>query len=128
MVLKPVTQSPTQKVVLGIMGAAILVMAWSLLPIWWAIGVTAILAYEGWTLINKYENDTISEILWGLSTRPIVPWLFGVATGWALATGYVSDPWLILALGFLQGHFWFQQHKATNFVERRKNGNGGHDA
>jgi hypothetical protein len=119
MELKPASKSPTQKVVLGIMGLALVIMAFKLAGPLWGLGLTVILAYEGWTLMNDYKNDTISEILWGLSTRPIVPWLFGVATGWALTSGFVSDVWLVLALGFLQGHFWFQQHKA-------KNGNGAH--
>ncbi len=123
--MQPVGKSPTQKVVLGAMGLIILVVAWALTPWWAASIITIILAYEAWTLVNQYENDTISEILWGLSKRPIVPWLFGVGTGWLIESnvlfdGAEPDPttkralWLMLSLGFLQGHFWFQQHKAIN--------------
>lgn len=112
--LKPVNESPTQKVVLGIIGVAILGAAWHFLP-WWGLAIAVILlTYEAWTLVNEYEGDTISEILWGLSGRPIVPWLFGLATGWAIEAGYLDNPWVALSLGFLQGHFWFQAYRNGN--------------
>ena len=111
MTLKPVGESPTQKVVLGIMGATLIAVIWILLPWWAAIPLTLITCYEAWTLVNEYEGDTISEILWGLSSRPIVPWLFGVATGWAITAGYFNNPWVAVSVGFLQGHFWFQAHR-----------------
>lgn len=116
------SESPTQKVVLGIMGAAIALLAWFLLP-WWGFAIAlGLLVYEAWTLVNDYPNDTISEILWDLAARPIVPWLFGLATAWAIESNWIfggvqPDPqvktgaWIILALGFLQGHFWFQAHR-----------------
>jgi hypothetical protein len=42
----------------------------------------------------------------------MVPWIFGVGCGWALATQFVSDPYLIGAIFFLMGHFFFQAHRA----------------
>lgn len=105
------TKSPTQLVVGGLIGLALLVVAWNILPWQYFLIAAGALLYEAWTLINQFPNDTISEILWEFSDRPMVPWIFGVATGWALATGFLSDPYLVCAVGFLQGHFWFQRHE-----------------
>jgi len=51
--------------------------------------VMALLAYEGVTLFNSRDGDTISEIIWYLSKRPLVPFLFGL----------------------LMGHFFWQEYK-----------------
>ena len=45
--------------------------------------------YEAITLFNKSSGDTISEIIWYLSKRPLVPFLFGL----------------------LMGHFFWQEYK-----------------
>ena len=45
-----------------------------------AIGV--LLAYEGWTLVNQTQQDTISESIWRVTqTRPLVPFLAGLLCG-----------------------------------------------
>lgn len=50
--------------------------------------IALLLLYEGWTLINGTPNDTISESIWRLADRPLVPFLFG----------------------FLMGHFFWGPH------------------
>ena len=38
--------------------------------------------YEGWTLSNAAEGDTISEVVWALTERfPVISFLFGVVAG-----------------------------------------------
>jgi len=107
------TKSPTQLVVGGVIGVALAVVFFSLLGWQWGLIAVALLLYEGWTIVNRYPGDTISEILWWFSKRPMVPWLFGLGTGWAIASGFIptgsAGMWITLALGFLQGHFWFQR-------------------
>ncbi len=41
----------------------------------------AMLGYEAAALLNHKTGDTISEIFWALSRRPLVPFLFGVLCG-----------------------------------------------
>jgi hypothetical protein len=38
-------------------------------------------AYEVFALLNAKTGDTISEIFWHLSRRPLVPFLFGLLCG-----------------------------------------------
>lgn len=103
------SESPTKYVVSGVIGLALVAVAFSIMSREWAAIALVLLLYEGWTLVNKYPNDTISEILWILSERPMVPWIFGIGSGWALSSGFVDNHWLIAALFFLQGHFFFQR-------------------
>jgi hypothetical protein len=44
-------------------------------------GITLILVYEIWSIKNHTVGDTISEIVWKLAKRPIVPFAFGVLMG-----------------------------------------------
>ncbi len=37
--------------------------------------------YEAVALLNSKSGDTISEIVWHLSQRPLVPFLFGLLCG-----------------------------------------------
>lgn len=67
-----------------------------------------VLAYEGFTLVNKEPKDTISETLWKLSNRPLVPWLFGLAFGWALGSGLLNNPYHSAVAAYLNAHFFFQ--------------------
>ena len=53
--------------------------------IFW-LGAVAILSYEAYALVTEEEGDTISEKLWNLSRRPLVPFCGGM----------------------LAGHFWWQ--------------------
>ena len=44
-------------------------------------GVVALFAYEFWAAANAKRGDTISEIVWRASARPILPFAFGVLMG-----------------------------------------------
>lgn len=47
----------------------------------WA-GLVLVLTYEIWTIYTKDEGDTISEMVWTLSTeRPVIPFAFGFLMG-----------------------------------------------
>lgn len=110
----------TTIIVGGLIGVAIIWLTFSIFPWRIAAVLSALLLYEAWTLINAYPEDTLSESLWRLSAWPIVPWMFGLATGWLVTTGIVANPWALLALGFTQGHFWWQAHyKAEERQEER---------
>jgi hypothetical protein len=43
--------------------------------------VLGLFIYEGIALFNHVDGDTISEIFWHLSQRPLVPFLFGLLCG-----------------------------------------------
>lgn len=95
-------------VVSAVIAAGILWLAWSRLPLGWAALVFVLLAFEGWTLANGTPRDTLSESTRYLSRRQLlVPWLFGAATGIALGSAYLADPYVIAALLMLQGHLFF---------------------
>lgn len=103
----PLKQSPTQMVVGGLIGVGLLVVAFKVAG--WVGGaiLAALLIYEAWTLVNAYPNDTISEIVWELNERPIVPFIFGAAYAYGIQSGSLSNPWLIASLGFVLGHLFF---------------------
>ena len=46
-----------------------------------AVLVAGLFLYEAVALLNSKSGDTISEIFWHLSRRPLVPFLFGLLTG-----------------------------------------------
>lgn len=75
--------------------------------VWW-IGAGL---FEGWTILNHRKADTISEAIWEMSTRPLVPWLFGAAT--VLGYYWIPDihPIELGAWLGMQGHFFWQAHK-----------------
>ena len=109
---KPQRKSPTFIVVGGTIGAALLYAAWVLTTPAWFAGLAFYLGYEAWTFFNRYLHDTISDIIWKLNERPLVPYLFGAATVALIAYGIIpiTEEGLYLAtiLGFLMGHFFFQ--------------------
>jgi hypothetical protein len=43
--------------------------------------IVLIFIYEIWSLKSPQTGDTISEIIWKLAKRPIVPFAFGVLMG-----------------------------------------------
>lgn len=89
-------------------GAGIVWLAFNRMGPWWGLAATVALIFEGWLLINGYANDTISEIIRLFSRlQPLIPWMFGFATGVGISSGYISDPYVIVSLGMLQGHFFF---------------------
>lgn len=101
------------KVFVGsIIAVGIIATAYALTGLWWGTFCLALGLYEGWTLVNKYREDTISETIWEYSKRPMVVVLFGIALGWAAGSGYLGDPRVVgraFAIGFLYGHFFFQK-------------------
>lgn len=44
-------------------------------------GIAALCVYEAYALATTRKGDTISEIVWRLSTRPLFPFAFGVLCG-----------------------------------------------
>ncbi len=97
-----------QVVVGATIGLALVVFTYVILGPKWGAVATAYWLYEAWALINKYRNDTLSEGIWFLSERPVVPLLFGLAVGWGITSGFIHGEWLTLAIGILLGHFFFQ--------------------
>lgn len=79
-----------------------------------------LLMYEAYTLVNRWRGDSISESVWRLAVRPFVPFLFGLATGAAIASGLVVNPWLVLAVGMLMGHFFWQEYRHERRNGRRQ--------
>lgn len=98
----------TRGVVGGILGGG---LVWSVIYLtgWrWGLALTVLLAYEGWTLANDQPRDTISEIVRDFSRRQLlVPFLFGLAYGVGLATGFLRDPYVAGGIGLVLGHFFF---------------------
>ena len=43
--------------------------------------VFGLFAYEIYALLDTKPDDTISEIVWAMSKRPLVPFLFGLLMG-----------------------------------------------
>lgn len=43
--------------------------------------VLGLLAYEAYALKTEESGDTISEIIWKLSRRPLVPFTIGLLSG-----------------------------------------------
>lgn len=86
-----------------------LVWATTVLAGWrWGAAAFAALLYEGWALVSADKYDTISDIIRAFSRKQLLtPWLFGFAFGIAIATGTITDPYIVASLAVLQGHFFF---------------------
>ena len=95
----------------GLVGLIFEVMPWQA-----ALGALFMLLYEGYTFIDPYMGDTLSEAQWYLSRRPLIPLLTGIAVGAALIGGLLSNPVLCVGIGMLLGHFYWQ----TQDVYERK--------
>lgn len=103
--------SKLSDIVVGlIMAAGLAWVALRVLPPKAALFALGLIVYEGYTITNPFKADTISESVWRLAERPMVPWLFGVATGYAVCAGLLSNDVLAVGVGFLSGHFFFQRH------------------
>ena len=98
----------TLLVVGGLIGAPLLFLAFYLTNWKVGLGLSALLVYEAAVLVNRERADTISEAVWVLARRPLVPFLAGLAAGWAITAERLQEPWLIFAAGFLGAHFFFQ--------------------
>jgi hypothetical protein len=101
--------SPTRYVVSGAIAIGLLVAAYVVFGPIWGLVVIGAGIYEAWTLVNRWPHDTISEIVWELAERPLVPFMFGIVTGWMFTTGIFSNPFATLSWGFLMGHFFWQR-------------------
>lgn len=93
----------------GVIAAGLVWLIVYLTNPFWRRVLLVLLAAEAYTLVNRYTGDTLSESVWRLSKRPLVPYLFGVACGWAIGVG-AMDP-LSVGVGFLMGHFFFQAYR-----------------
>lgn len=51
------------------------------MPVWFLAILVAALVYEIVAALNRRPGDTISELVWRASTRPIVPFAVGVVMG-----------------------------------------------
>ncbi len=100
----------TLLLVSAIIGAGIVFAAYAITGPRWGTFCLFLAAFEGWTLINRYKEDTISEAVWILARRPITVLLFGLGFGIAAGTGYLGDTTTVLrafSIGLLYGHFFF---------------------
>jgi len=106
-------QGPVKIIVGGILGAGLLWAFFNLLSFWWWAFCVVLLAVEAWAFFNPYANDTISEVVWALSERPLVPLLFGAATAWSITSGFIpatrEGMWVSLFIGVIMGHFFWQR-------------------
>lgn len=112
----PDPQSPTWKVVPALIGVGLLAFMWFILTWQWLVGLGFVLAYEAWTLVNGYRNDTISEVVWQLVKRPLVPFLLGGGCVGLISHGVIRPTmeglYVALAVGVLAGHFVFQRQQS----------------
>lgn len=109
----PDPKSPTWKVVGGVLAAGVLVFMAFILTWPWFLALAVLLAYEIWTFGNRYANDTISEVVWELVKRPLVPFMLGAGAVALLAHGIVKPNieglYVSLAVGMIMGHFVWQR-------------------
>src|SRR3989304_363836 len=103
---------PTKYVVVSLLLLVFGSVMWTLLdPVWFAV-CAALLLLEGWTLVNRYAGDTISEVVWYLNARPVVPFAFGLAVASLLRAGGPppgKGGWIAFLIGGLMGHFFFSR-------------------
>ena len=50
-------------------------------PVAWIIGISLMLVYELWAVINNIPGDTLSETVWAMNTHPMIPFVVGVICG-----------------------------------------------
>lgn len=103
-----------------LMGALLIYLAFAWAGWKWGLALSLVAIYEGWTLINAYPEDTLSESIWRLSARPLVPWMFGGLSVWMIESRFLQNPYLIAAWFFLQGHFFFQAYRENKELVQRE--------
>lgn len=110
---KPDPNSPTWKVVGGLLGLGLVAFFWFVLTLPRFIAATLLLAYEAWTFFNRYKHDTISEVIWELVKRPLVPFILGAGSVALISHGVIQPTieglYVAFAVGMLMGHFCFQR-------------------
>lgn len=104
-------EGPSRFVVPGLLGLAFSGVVYFLVGWKWFLFLGGLLVYEAWTGLNKYANDTISETIWALSKRPLIPFALGAMCCQLL--NHIIPPsgeglWISFMLGVLMGHFVFQ--------------------
>lgn len=45
------------------------------------VATVALAGFDVWAAFNSRKGDTLSEVIWTLAKRPIVPFVFGVIAG-----------------------------------------------
>lgn len=95
--------------VAAILGSAILYVGWVNAPSFPVFLMLIAIpgAVEAALLLNQEKGDTISESHWYLAQRPLVPFIYGLATAWVV----FNSGWgvlLIAAWCFLMAHMFFQ--------------------
>lgn len=107
---------PTLIFVGCLISLALFSFIYTIVPIERFVAYAVILGFEAWTLVNKREEDTISEAIWELSSYPLVPWLFGAFTVYGM---YMVHPHPAESAAWLgvQGHFFWQAHKNAKEIE-----------
>lgn len=108
----------TAIVVGALVGIAMVAALFYVLPMPAAAFCIGLLLYEGYTLVNKIPNDTISEAVWRYARRPMFPFLFGVGVAEALRSELFTHPYAVFFLGFLMGHFFFVPHGSTDYLDK----------
>lgn len=105
-------KGPVKIVVGAVIAAGLIAAFYNILSVGWFVFGLALLAVEAWAFFNPYSHDTISEVVWALSERPLVPLIFGTATGWAVTSGFIpvtiEGLWIALIVGTVLGHFFWQ--------------------
>jgi len=105
---------PTKYIVISLLLLTFGGVMWTLLdPVWFAF-CAALLLLETWTLANEYAGDTISEIVWALNKRPVVPFAFGLAVASMLrdvVPATSKGVWIAFLVGGLMGHFFFSRQE-----------------
>jgi hypothetical protein len=96
------------RIVCGLMGLGGIVFAFYQWTVPEAVFLTLLLSLEAWALTNRYRGDTISEVIWWLSARPLVPFVFGLTTGGLMAADILVDRWAVALAFMLNGHFFWQ--------------------
>lgn len=114
--------NPGQRRSLGLVGALIgatlVALTFYLTGMKVGLFLTGLLSYEGMTLVNSHAGDTISEAIWKLASRPLVPLLFGMGLAWALTAGIITSVWLAVATGVLYGHFFWQTQQVYDSANK----------
>ena len=105
-------KGPVKIIVGGVIAAGIIAVFYQILSTGWFLFGLGLLLVEAWAFFNKYARDTISQVVWVLSERPLVPLIFGAATSWAITSGFipvtVEGLWIALIIGTMLGHFFWQ--------------------
>lgn len=117
-----IPEGPTKLVVGGTIGAVLVLTIYTLLgPVYGSIAALYLL-YEGWTIVNRYARDTISEVTWYLATRPLVPLMFGAGISWAIVSGLIPRTheglWVAFMIGTLYGHLFWQSQEIYDGIVR----------